>query len=368
MKTSFASAIGRALEETRAGHAAEATQILQDALATGAPGMARWEMVQPDFSLPRMRAPLGRVVDSLVNGKAIRARMPKGGGHPQPKLPEGATYHRRHHSSEHGSLAYTVFVPSKRQAPVCGLIVMLHGCTQNADDFAAGTQMNLHAERENILVAYPEQNRGTNQLGCWNWFEPKNQRRGGGEPALLADLAMTLAAKFSVSEGRTFAAGLSAGGAMAAILGAEYGDVFAGVGVHSGLAPGAARDVMSAYAAMNGQGHASVVTATSVPMFVIHGTADSTVHPGNAEKVLASAVGTVSTVIVGPGEGAQVALHMDGSGHVLAESWTVPGLGHAWSGGSQEGSYTAPGGVDASAEMMRFFLKLVGEDPSCLAA
>jgi poly(hydroxyalkanoate) depolymerase family esterase len=294
--------------------------------------------------------------------------MPKGSGHPLPKLPEGATHVRRQHDSTHGALAYTLFVPSKRETSARGPIVMLHGCTQNADDFAAGTQMNLHAERENMIVAYPEQKLSANQLGCWNWFEPKNQRRGSGEPAVLADLAKTLGQEFSLPENRTFAAGLSAGGAMAAILGAEYGDIFAGVGVHSGLAPGAARDVMSAYSAMNGQGHESTVASIPVPTIVIHGMADSTVHLCNAEKVLASAIGTASTVIDEPGDSAQIALHMDGAGRVLAESWTVPGLGHAWSGGSSEGSYTAPGGVDASAEMMRFFLKLVREDASCLAA
>lgn len=368
MKMSLASAMSRALEETRSGNAAGATQILQSALSGGAPGAAEPTAVQPDFKLPRMRAPLGRVVDSLVNGKAVRGRMPKAGRHPEPKLPEGAFYERRQHASNYGNLAYTVFVPSKREAPVRGMIVMLHGCTQNADDFAAGTQMHLHAERENIVVVYPEQTRAANQLGCWNWFEPKDQRRGSGEPAVLAGLAMTLQSEFSVPEGRTFVAGLSAGGAMAAILGAEYADVFAGVGVHSGLAPGAARDVMSAYAAMNGQGHESTVAGTPVPTIVIHGNADTTVHPANAEKVLASAIGKLSTVIDKPGEGAQVALHIDDAGRVLAESWTVPALGHAWSGGSSEGSYTAPGGVDASAEMMRFFLTLMAEDSSCLAA
>lgn len=368
MKTSFASAMGRALEETRAGNAAGATQILRSALSPGASGMAEPNTVQPNFSLPRMRARLGQVVDSLANGKAVRAGMPKGGGRPQPKLPKGATYDRRQHGSDYGNLAYTLFVPSKREVPVRGMIVMLHGCTQNADDFAAGTQMNLHGERENVIVVYPEQNRGANQLGCWNWFEPKDQGRGGGEPALLADLAMTLAKEFSVPEGCTFAAGLSAGGAMAAILGTEYGDVFAAIGVHSGLAPGVARDVMSAYSAMNGQGHESAVAATPVPTIVIHGTADPTVHPGNAEKVVTSAIGTASSVIEEPGEGAQIALHVDGSGRVLAESWIVPGLAHAWSGGSQEGSYTAPEGVDASAEMMRFFLKRYKEDASYLAA
>lgn len=368
MKTSFATAMGRALEETRAGNAAGATRILQGALSGGAPEAGTESGVQPGFSLPGMRAPLGRVIDSLVNGKAVRARMPAGGRRPQPALPEGATYERRQHSSAHGTLAYTVFVPSSRETPVRGLILMLHGCTQNADDFAVGTQMHVHAERENMIVVFPEQNRGANQLGCWNWFAPKDQRRGGGEPALLADLAKALADEASVPEGRVFVAGLSAGGAMAAILGATYADVFAGVGVHSGLAPGAAHDVASAYSAMNGQGHEGTVAATPVPTIVFHGTADPTVHPGNADKVVASAIGTASTVIDGPGDRENVAIHMDGSGRVLAENWTVPGLGHAWSGGSAEGSYTAPGGADASAEMIRFFLELVGEEASCLAA
>ena len=374
MNRSFASAMGQALRNTRAGNTGEATRIIQAALSGRTPGSeATSGGTGTDGLRQRMRQPLGQVVNTLSKGRS-RGLARQGGSGARPEVPEGATYVRRSHGAGQGTLDYTLFTPSPRGEPVRGVILMLHGCTQDADDFAAGTQMNLHAERENLVVAYPEQSRGANTLGCWNWFRAQDQQRGGGEPAMLAGLAEALGAEFGVAPGQTFVAGLSAGGAMAAILGAVYGDVFGAVGVHSGLAPGAARDVMGAYSAMAGQGKggmpsgmasagfgAAATPAIEVPTIVIHGTGDSTVHPDNGAKVLAAAVGAASGVTAETGDDRTATVHRDGTGRVIAESWTVPGLGHAWSGGSSAGTYCAPGGVDASAEMMRFFLA-VGDD------
>ena len=214
-----------------------------------------------------------------------------------------------------------------------------------------------HAERENLVVVYAEQDRGQNPMACWNWFRPGDQGRDDGEPAILTDLAQSVATEHGIGTDRVFAAGLSAGGAMAAILGAVRPDVFRAVGIHSGLAPGAATDVAGAYAAMRGQGTRRSGDV-AVRTIIFHGTADSTVHPGNAAQVLDAALAGTPTVAVEDRSvpGAVCALHRDGEGRTLAEAWSLDGVGHAWSGGSPEGSYVHPDGPDASAEMVRFFL------------
>lgn len=356
MNNDFATAMGRALEQTRAGNPAEATRLIQAALNeqnTGTP-------LSGIETAPKPRRPLGQVIDSLVSGKSMR--MP-GAARPgiQPAIPEGATYDTVRHACAHGARDVRVFVPSPRDVPVRGLVLMLHGCTQNADDFATGTQMNLLAEAQNLIVAYPDQARTVNQMGCWNWFRAEDQRRGGGEAALLADLATTLAGQHGVPDNRVFAAGLSAGGAMAAILGDTHPEVFAAIGVHSGLAPGSATDMASAYAAMRGQG-AVPHTARSGPVrsIVFHGTSDGTVSPSNGDAVVAAALGGLDADRIEDSSvtGARVVMHRNRAGATLVEHWTLPGLGHAWSGGSPDGSYTDPTGPDASAEMVRFFLSV----------
>ena len=343
MNDQFATAMGRALEQTRAGNPSEATRILQTALSGDGP--------------KRPRRPLGEVISSLV-----KARPKHRGGSVRPDVPDDAVYETGRHESSFGARDYRVFVPTPRAEPPQGLVLMLHGCTQDADDFATGTRMNLHAERQNLVVVYPEQTRQANQMGCWNWFRPEDQARGQGEPALLADLAGTLAAQHGVPQGRTYVAGLSAGAAMAAILGGTHPEVFAAVGVHSGLAPGSASDLPSALAAMRG-GRGGTRRATApVRSIVFHGTADATVAPRNADAVIAASLGGETTVeIASQVPGATVALHRDAAGRTLAEDWRLSGIGHAWSGGSPAGSYTHPEGPDASAEMVRFFLAVSAE-------
>jgi len=352
MNDQFATAMGRALEQTRAGNPAGATATIQAALGGAAP--------QP---WPRVRRPLGQTIDSLFNGKRVARSF---GQAPvrAPEVPTGASWETRHHAGAHGARDYRLFVPSPRAEPVQGLVMMLHGCTQTAEDFASGTRMNLLAERHNLVVVYPEQTRTANQMACWNWFRSEDQTRAGGEPALLAEMAGQIAAELNVPGGRIFATGLSAGGAMAAILGRVFPEVFAAVGVHSGLAPGSASDVAGAFAAMQGQ-PTPAGTLAEIPArtIVFHGLSDTTVAPANGDAVMASALGRAASIQSdAPHDGAQVTVHRDPSGRLLAEHWTIPGLGHAWSGGSAEGSHTAPSGPDASAEMVRFFLSLDPEE------
>jgi poly(hydroxyalkanoate) depolymerase family esterase len=234
------------------------------------------------------------------------------------------------------------------------LIVMLHGCTQSPDDFAAGTGMNRLAEEHGFLVAYPAQAKGANFQKCWNWFNDQDQKRDSGEASIIAGIATQVMADYAVDPSRVYAAGLSAGGAAAAICAAAYPDVFAAIGVHSGLACGAAQGMGAAFTAMQQGGAALTPNARQVPTIVFHGDADRTVNKINGAQVITQAGGDLSrgTVIEGTAGGiSYTKTVMPGLEH-----WLLHGAGHAWSGGNPAGSFTDPRGPDASAEMLRFFL------------
>jgi poly(hydroxyalkanoate) depolymerase family esterase len=267
-------------------------------------------------------------------------------------------------------------VPSHYRGQPLPLIVMLHGCTQSPDDFAAGTRMNLHAEEHNCFVAYPEQAGSANISKCWNWFRPGDQIRGQGEPALIAGLTRQVTSDYSVDEERIYAAGLSAGGAAATVLAATYPDLYAAIGVHSGLACGVASDVPSAFAAMRRSGPAARrrsggnLSGTGgysriVPAIVFHGDQDTTVHPNNGDQVIAQLREMSDTAVkmtvedgrVPAGRAYTRTVHRDAAGHSIFEQWLIHGAGHAWSGGSLTGSYTDPQGPDATREMLRFFFE-----------
>ena len=238
---------------------------------------------------------------------------------------------------------------------------MLHGCTQNPDDFALGTGMNeaALASDEGFFVLYPAQNSQANPSRCWNWFKRSHQQRDLGEPALLAAMTCDVIKGYAIDPQRVYVAGLSAGGAMAAILGDAYPDIFAAVGVHSGLAVGAAKDVNSAFSAMkSGGASAPKSNAKTVPTIVFHGDKDNTVHPVNGEQVVQASVGkTAPRVETGSDNGRGFTRSVYAAdGRVVAEHWTVQGAGHAWSGGSAKGSYTDGKGPNATKEMLRFFL------------
>jgi poly(hydroxyalkanoate) depolymerase family esterase len=255
---------------------------------------------------------------------------------------------------------------------------MLHGCTQDAASFAAATRMNATADRHGFIAAYPQQDRGDNQQGCWNWFLPELQERHRGEPAWLAALVEELVGTtqtWTVDRSRVFVAGLSAGGAMAAVLAATHSDLFAAVAVHSGLAYGSATDVRAAFAAMarGADGRTGHRPARPTPSIVIHGTADRTVAPANAGHVLRQAmtanrlaapevcdfdVRSPSGRSRGRIEGGHTYTRSrwtDRRGALMHELLEVDGLGHAWSGGAAGGSYSDPRGPNASEAIWRFF-------------
>ena len=284
----------------------------------------------------------------------------------------------RSYTNRVGSLAYKLYVPStySEQRDPVPLVVMLHGCTQSPDDFAAGTRMNQLAEEHGFLVAYPEQARRANGSKCWNWFLPHDQRRDEGEPSLIAGITREVADRYRIDQRRIFVAGLSAGAAMSVILGTTYPDLFAAVGAHSGLAYGVAHDVPSAFQVMRdpsagaalrpGQDHGSHYPAGSAtPAIVFHGDCDSTVDSRNGAGIVAqilSAFSNTSSSLSSSterstegGVSCTRTVHSVGLKPII-EDWVLHGGGHAWSGGSTAGSFTQPNGPDASREMIRFFL------------
>lgn len=287
---------------------------------------------------------------------------------PEP-MPEGARFVAGSFGAEAGSRPYKLYIPSTHRGEPAPLVVMLHGCTQSPDDFAAGTRMNALAEEHGLLVLYPAQLSSANAQKCWNWFSPGDQRRDQGEPSLIAGMTRQVMREHAVDPRRVYVAGLSAGGAAAAIMGQAYPDLYAAVGVHSGLACGAARDLPSAFAAMR-QGAAGAPLRSGdaqrvVPTIVFHADRDTTVHPRNGDQVItqsgAAAVSGLRTEIqrgqVVGGHAYSRTVQANVAGQAVLEQWLIHGGGHAWAGGSPAGSYTDPRGPDASREMLRFFLE-----------
>ena len=332
------------VRETRQGPAAGGRTTVRR------PGAATWPTPRPNLLNQGVGNPLG------TGKRAVSANVP-----------EGARFLERSYTNGAGTRSYKLYVPSGYAGQAVSLIVLLHGCTQNPDDFAAGTRMNELAEEHTFLVAYPAQSGNANMQKCWNWFQVPDQQRGQGEPSIIAGITEQVVDEYNVAEGRVYVAGMSAGGAMAAILGATYPDLYAAIGVHSGLAPGSAHDMSSAFTAMRQGNHGAAsreeARGRTVPTIIFHGDHDSTVHPRNGDNLLSRlTVGGDPSFKVSSRQGNVPGGHAftttsykDVDGHSVVERWSVHGLGHAWSGGSYPGSYTDPKGPDASAEMVRFF-------------
>jgi len=294
--------------------------------------------------------------------------------HPHPHtLPtEPASFKSDVFASAGTSWPYRLYVPATAGSEALPLVVLLHGCTQTATDFALGTAMNKLAAQKKFAVLYPEQLKRANSSRCWNWFEPQNQKRGSGEPGMIAALTQQVIASRNIDASRVYVTGLSAGGAMAAVVAGLYPDIFAAVGVHSGLPCGAAHDIPSAFNVMRSgnppKAAGAAMPGGSMPTIVFHGTADKTVHPDNGEHIVNAAVKAAEAAgkpltrseVRQEGGGARTArrtrfLAEDGTPWV--EHWEVASGPHGWSGGDTAGSYTDPTGPSASAAMLEFFLQ-----------
>ncbi|ANN77923.1 alpha/beta hydrolase family esterase [Bordetella flabilis] len=385
MNDLFRQQMAAATALTRSGRLGEATLAIQHALRSGTSTLYRPNprATPPPAAHGGTGAPqamvldrLDRVIDSTDVTEVVEATD---AGSPAPSTvvadaPEAERWIDGSFAHQGRKLTYKLYLPpsSAAMAPTPRpMVVMLHGCTQGAADFATGTRMHALARDLGVVVLYPEQDRRANPQKCWNWFKPQHQQRGRGEPAVLAALTQSIAAEYGVDTDRVFVAGLSAGGAMAEIVGRCYPDVFAAVGVHSGLPAGSATDVMTALAAMRGASAAPTkrqIDAAVPPTIVFHGDADTVVHVNNGAAIVEAARKANGTEAAGPGPASQGEgqssrgqrytrrVYNDAEGRGKTEYWLLHGAGHAWSGGDAQGSYTDPAGVDASAEMLRFFL------------
>ncbi len=314
-------------------------KLMPDLLAgldrAGVQGAAGFKM--PNFDLPGM------------NGMGQQAAEPLPG-----KFTDGSF------TNDAGTRSYKLYVPSSYTGEAVPLVVMLHGCTQNPDDFATGTQMNVLAEEMNCLVVYPAQSVQANSSRCWNWFSAVDQQRGQGEPSIIAGITQAVMRSHAVNKEQVYVAGLSAGGAMATIMGTLYPELYAAVGVHSGLPFASAHDLPSALAAMKGNFGKPPSKGGAIPIIVFHGDKDTTVHPVNGDEVLKQGARGSKDIVIEPGRvpdghAYTRTVHQGEDGTPHAEQWLIHGAGHAWSGGSARGSYTDGKGPDASREMMRFF-------------
>ena len=393
MQKSFHQAMRKATRLTGMGRLLDATRLIQRALVNAAP-QARTQ-VRPDSSpevsgdrAPAANDPLvGPQVDKPVVDAPPQVIILPPPAQPDADLPSGtpqetrreilwrkASFSKHAFFFEGDTYPYRLFIPSApapdaSDAKPMPLIVLLHGCKQDALDFSKGTAMNALAEAHQAMVLYPEQITSANAMRCWNWFEPSHQQAERGEPGMIAALTQKIIQKYDADPKRVYIAGLSAGGAMAAVVSGLHPDIFAAVGVHSGLAAGAARDMVSAFGAMRSgaKGRAAPV----IPTIVFHGSADKTVHPDNGEHITDAAlaalkasgvklVKTQSTSGKSNENGEEKTdrvVYSTADGKPYIENWRIDDGPHAWSGGDAAGSYTDPDGPSASAAMLAFFLQ-----------
>lgn len=261
------------------------------------------------------------------------------------------------------------------------VVVVLHGCTQTADDVADASQMDALADEKGFVAIYPEQSAASGLNRCWEWWETGNQTRDSGEPKDIAGAVAAIVDARGLDPERVYVAGISAGGAMSVVLGATYPDRFAAIGVLAGIEYGGASALSEVYAtSMNGgpdpkaqgeRAHAAMGSyARVVPALVIHGDADGVVAPVNGTQVAAQWLRT-NTLVLGDaaigeptttsGEAGYPFTHTvhasRARGGSIVEHILVKGLGHAWPGGRAGGSFADAKGPDASRTLWAFFEK-----------
>ena len=409
MNATFQNLLKHATRLTQTGRLAEATRAIQQALRRVA-GTGAAPVPAPLFRQPAAAHPAtSPATTATVLDGCVFERPRDGVASAEAQVDSGSAigaFSSGSHSHAGLTRAYKLYTPPGAAGQALPLVVMLHGCSQNPDDFAAGTGMNELAREQGFCVLYPAQSQDANAQRCWNWFKHNHQRRGSGEAALIASMTQAVLSAQGLDARRVYIAGLSAGGAMAALVAAAYPEVYAAVGVHSGLAPGAASSLPEALAAMRGgaadagldslpglsglsslpglggpgrskSGRAAAqppAASLAVPTIAFHGDQDATVHPCNGEQVIQAALagssaGRPSAPLSEPGVSTSGrrhtrTVHRNAQGQALAEHWLLHGAGHAWSGGSAQGSYTDASGPDATREMWRFFKAQTAAKPA----
>lgn len=342
-----------------------------------------WPLTLPEPPAPKRaakpkaprkpKAPKKSTAATPRTGLAETLRRIESGGMPaclpafraRPSMPRGASFRLATYANDQDQRSYRLYIPAAARtiADPMPLVVMLHGCGQTPEDFAAGTRMNALAEEFGLLVAYPAQPSGANSGRCWNWFKRGDQIRGAGEPALIAGIVRTILRDHPADPARVYIAGLSAGASASNIIAAAYPDLFAAAGVHSGVPAGAAHNAASAFIAMQ-QGAPGDRPTVAVPTIVFHGAVDTVVHPRNGRYVEARTLAAHPRLRriekhgrTAAGRAYSVTVHRADNGKSCCEHWVIEDAGHAWAGGHPSGSYTDPAGPDASREMLRFFLR-----------
>src|SRR6266480_1164853 len=360
MNDQMQAAMAEATRLTRTGRLAEATVLIQRTLGGISAPIERFTRADvPNEAGVRVVEVTPTLPEPTIQGGTESSPPSQPGG----KFVDGA------YSNTARTRTYKLYIPRNYNGQAVPLVIMLHGCTQNAADFAAGTRMNMFAEGKTFLVAYPEQVSSANTSKCWNWFQPADQQRGMGEPSLISGITRQIMNSYHVDINRVYVAGMSAGGAMAVIMAVTYPDLYAAVGVHSGLAYRAANDVRSGFKAMRqGPGQSMQQLTTVIPLISFHGDRDATVSSVNADHLIKqwlqatnlerdrSAHSTkVERGQVAGGRAYTRSIYHNANGQVIAEKWLVHQAGHVWSGGSSDGSFTDPKGPSASTELLRFF-------------
>ena len=381
MNTAFLQSMQDALQLVKSGQVLKATAAIQMALNANRPyastpstvdhAVIEGEVVKPSVAAKPLTDNVAKF-QTWVDKLQVPLAEPKTVSHTVLDVPQDAQFLAKTYSNSQGTRDYKLYIPSHYHGQAMPLVVMLHGCTQSADDFAAGTQMNALAEELGVLVAYPNQSNSANLKRCWNWFNPQDQQADQGEPALIAGITRTVMQDYAVDKRRVYIAGLSAGGAMAAIMAQVYPELYAAVGVHSGLPAGSAHDLISALNAMQTGSRTLLKPKQAqrfVPTIVFHGDQDQTVNQVNAEQVVSQAKAqlqasnddyfNVDKQQIKPTNGRAYTRtrFKNAQQQTQIEYWLIQGAGHAWAGGSPKGSYTDPQAPNASREMLRFFLE-----------
>ena len=343
-------------------------------IALGAQTPAR-KKAQQSLALPKSKA---KPRPKFVTAKSMASRkVPTSLSMPRASRPEPGSFVDGEFAGSNGAIAYKLYTPvgsSRRKLP---LVVMLHGCRQSAGNFAIGTGMNRIADELGFLVLYPQQSKAANLVRCWNWHRPGDQKRGRGEPAKIAELTRAVVTLCKADVNRVYVAGLSAGGAEAAIVASAYPEIYMAVGVHSGISKGNVRTLNGALSAMRSGGDlsADIPALQPRPTIVFHGDRDRVVNPSSVEGFVATALklveGSISTLVeTGRSTGGRDftrTVYRHQRDKPLIETWIVHGSGHGWSGGNFLGLDTDPAGPDASREMIRFFFGFKRSAPAIAA-